>query len=131
MAIHEVPLSNLIPLVYYTLNNNVSLHRFLDETLQDKRIVERYVSGEAGNRTAMWPEPTLLHSLALDNTLMVTAATCAYAPLIINWCPPTLLAIPLLPATLGSILSLNLVPLAVHPKFWLPWCAPSFPSSLL
>jgi hypothetical protein len=60
----------------------------LDETLQDKRIVERYVSGKAGNRTAMWPEPIMLQSLALDNTILVTAATCAYAPLVINWSAP-------------------------------------------
>ena len=54
------------------------------ETLQDGRLLDRYVSS-LSDRTALWPSPSLLQHVALDNTIMVTAATCSYAPLIINW----------------------------------------------
>lgn len=55
------------------------------ETLQDKRILGRYVRSPAANRTALWPPPTVLQHLAIDNTILVTAATCSYAPLVVNW----------------------------------------------
>ena len=47
-----------------------------------------YVANNTRTSKLAWPEPKLLQDLAIDNTVLVTAATCSYAPLIINWCPP-------------------------------------------
>ena len=59
----------------------------MEETLQDRRLVAPYVANNTRTSKLAWPEPKLLQDLAIDNTVLVTAATCSYAPLVINWCP--------------------------------------------
>lgn len=53
-------------------------------------MLGRYTNVPA-NRSALWPPPAQLQQLSVDNTILVTAATCAYAPLVINWYVNTLI----------------------------------------
>ena len=47
------------------------------------RATEEYLAD--GTAVPVWPPPDVLKELAVDETVLVTAATCSYADLATNW----------------------------------------------